>query len=89
VFASVCVCNSQDARVTWTKELRKATPQKKTLRRSNKSPRNEDVCCLRTVCARSTGLSGGTPDCLVHHGTEAQRLVPGGTVEERASDCPV
>jgi hypothetical protein len=30
VFASVCVCSSQDAKVTWTKALRKA-PQKKTL----------------------------------------------------------
>jgi hypothetical protein len=31
VFASVCVCSSQDAKVTWTKTLRKATPQKNTL----------------------------------------------------------
>jgi hypothetical protein len=31
VFASVCVCSSQDAKVTWTKALRKATPQEKTL----------------------------------------------------------
>jgi hypothetical protein len=31
VFASVCVCSSRDAKVTWTKALRKATPQKKTL----------------------------------------------------------
>jgi hypothetical protein len=30
-FASVCVCSSQDAKVTWTKAFRKATPQKKTL----------------------------------------------------------
>jgi hypothetical protein len=37
------------------------------------------VYCLRTVCAWSTGLSGGTPDCPVHQGTAAQRLVPGGT----------
>jgi hypothetical protein len=28
VFASVCVCSSQDAKVTWTKALRKATPKK-------------------------------------------------------------
>jgi hypothetical protein len=40
------------------------------------------VCCLRTVCAWSTGLSGGTPDCPVHQGTKAQRLVPGGTRRE-------
>jgi hypothetical protein len=31
VFASVCICSSQDAKITWTKALRKATPQKKTL----------------------------------------------------------
>jgi hypothetical protein len=41
------------------------------------------VCCLRTVCAWSTGLSGAhTPDCPVHQGTAAQRLVPGGTQRE-------
>jgi hypothetical protein len=34
VFASIYVCSSQDAKVTWTKAMRKATPQKKTLRRS-------------------------------------------------------
>jgi hypothetical protein len=56
--------------------LRKATPQKKTLRRSKKSP----SVLLRTVCASHTGLSGAhTPDCPVHQGTPAQRLVPGGT----------
>jgi hypothetical protein len=59
--------------------LRKATPQKKTLRRSKKSP----SVLLRTVCARSTGLSGAhTPDCPEHQGTTAQRLVPGGTRRE-------
>jgi hypothetical protein len=31
VFASVYVCSSQDVKVTWTKEMRKATPQKKAL----------------------------------------------------------
>jgi hypothetical protein len=41
------------------------------------------VCCLRTVCAWSTGLSGAqTPDCPVHQGTAAQQLVPGGTRRE-------
>jgi hypothetical protein len=41
------------------------------------------VCCLRTVCAWSTGLSvAHTPDCPVHQGTAAQRLVPGGTRRE-------
>jgi hypothetical protein len=59
--------------------LRKATPQKKTL----KDPRKVQVCCLWTVCAWSTGLSGAhTPDCPLHQGTVAQRLVPGGTRRE-------
>jgi hypothetical protein len=31
VFASIYVCSSQDAKVTWTKALRKAIAQKKTL----------------------------------------------------------
>jgi hypothetical protein len=31
VFASIYDCSSHDAKVTWTKALRKATPQKKTL----------------------------------------------------------
>jgi hypothetical protein len=66
VFVSVCVCSLQDAKVTWTKALRKATPQNKTLRRSSKV-QEEKECCLRTVCARSTRLSGGTPDCPVPH----------------------
>jgi hypothetical protein len=47
-------------------------------------------------CAASGGLSGRghrtirchTLDCLVHQGTVAQRLVPGGTVE-KSPDCPV
>jgi hypothetical protein len=56
--------------------LRKATSQKKTLRRSKKSP----SVLLWTVFARRIGLSDAhTPDCLVHQGTPAQRLVPGGT----------
>jgi hypothetical protein len=61
-FSSVYVCSSQDARSTWTKELRKASPQKKTLRRSKKSPRLK-------ACA-ACGLSvRGAPDCPVAHRT--------------------
>jgi hypothetical protein len=61
-FSSVYVCSSQDARITWTKELRKATPQKKTLRRSKKSPRLK-------ACA-ACGLSmRGALDCPVAHRT--------------------
>jgi hypothetical protein len=69
--------------------LRKATPQKKTLRRSKKSPRKEDVlpadclCMAHRTVRWHTGLSGvHTPDCPVHQGTAAQRLVPGGTRRE-------
>jgi hypothetical protein len=41
------------------------------------------VCCLQTVRAWITGLSGAhTLDCPVHQGTTAQRLVPGGTRRE-------
>jgi hypothetical protein len=85
-FSSVCVCSSQNARLTWTKELRKTTPQKKTLKRSKKSPSVLPADCLcvehRTV-RWHTGLSGAhTPDYLVHQGTAAQRLVPGGTRRE-------
>jgi hypothetical protein len=66
--------------------LRKATPQKKTLKRSNKSPSVLPADCLcvehRTV-RWHTGLSGAhTLDYLVHQGTAAQRLVPGGTRRE-------
>jgi hypothetical protein len=43
VFASVCVCSSQDAKVTWTKALRKATPQKKTLLRSSEVQEIKEV----------------------------------------------
>jgi hypothetical protein len=66
--------------------LRKATPQKKTLKRSKKSPSVLPADCLcvehRTV-RWHTGLSGAhTPDYLVHQGIAAQRLVPGGTRRE-------
>jgi hypothetical protein len=66
--------------------LRKATPQKKTLKRSKKTPSVLPVDCLcvehRTVWWH-IGLSGAhTPDCPLHQGTAAQRLVPGGTRRE-------
>jgi hypothetical protein len=64
-FSSVYVCSSQDARITWTKELRKATPQKKTLRRSRKVQKRRrvlptDYLCVehQTVRYPHTGLSG-------------------------------
>ena len=61
-FSSVYDCSSQDARITWTKELRKATPQKKTLKRSKKSPSVLPADCLcvehRTVRCPHAGLSG-------------------------------
>jgi hypothetical protein len=88
-FPSVCDYSSQDARSTWTKELRKATPQKKTLRRYKRSPRNggalpTDCLCVEHRTVRwHTGLSGAhTPDCPVHQGIAAQWLVLGGTRRE-------
>jgi hypothetical protein len=65
--------------------LRKATPQKKTLKRSKKSPSvPADCLCVEHRTVRwHTGLSGAhTPDCPVHQGTAAQRLVLGGTRRE-------
>jgi hypothetical protein len=66
--------------------LRKATPQKKTLKRSKKSPSvlPPDCLCVEHRTVRwHTGLSGAhTPDYPVHQGTAAQRLVPGGTRRE-------
>jgi hypothetical protein len=60
VFASVCVCSSQDAKGTWTKALRKATSQKKTLRRSSKVQEEKKCCHRRTIRT-------GAPDCPVPH----------------------
>jgi hypothetical protein len=75
--------------------LRKATPQKKALKRSKKSPSVLPADCLcvehRTV-RWHTGLSGAhTPDYPVHQGIAAQRLVPGGTRREdhRTVRCEV
>jgi hypothetical protein len=59
--------------------MRKATPQKKTLRRSRKV-QEEKKCCLRTVCVRSTGLSGApgtialTASSRWHRGGKTTRL---------------
>jgi hypothetical protein len=89
VFASVCVCSSHDAKVTWTKALRKATPQKRHYEDHKWSPRNEDKCCQADCPCEGTGLSSGTPDYPVHLGVAVQRLVPCGTVEKRPPDCPV
>jgi hypothetical protein len=74
-FSSVYVCSSQDARITWSKELRKATPQNKTLRRSRKVQERRCVLPVDCLCVEHrtvrwhTGLSGGTPDCPVAHRT--------------------
>jgi hypothetical protein len=63
--------------------LRKATPQKKTLKGSKKSPcvLPADCLCVEHWTVRwHTGLSGAhMSDYPVHQGTAAQRLVPGGT----------
>ena len=46
------------------------------------------VLSLADCPVEGTRLHGGTPDCLVHQGTVAQRLVHGGSVEE-GPNCPV
>jgi hypothetical protein len=59
VFAIVCVCSSQDAKVTWTKALRKTTPQRRHYEDQVKS-KKQRKCCLRTVWS-------GAPDYPVPH----------------------
>jgi hypothetical protein len=85
-FSSICVCSSQDARSTWTKELRKAKPQKKTLKRSKKSPSVLPADCLcvehRTVRCPHAGLSGALGNCSP---MASSRWHP----ERRPPDCPV
>jgi hypothetical protein len=88
-FSSVYVCSSQDARITWTKELREATPQKKTLRRSRKVQERRHVLpadCLcvahRTVRYPRAGLSGAPGN---RSSTASSRWHP----ERRPPDCPV
>ena len=75
--------------------MRKATPQKKTLRRSRKVQERRRVLPADCLCVEHrtvrwhTGLSGAhTPDCPVHLGTAAQRLVPGGTRSLRRQRSP-
>jgi hypothetical protein len=88
-FSSGYVCSSQNARITWTRELRKATPQKKTLRRYKKSPRNGGVLpsncpCVehRTVRCPHAGMSGAPGNSSP---TATSRWHP----ERRPPDCPV
>jgi hypothetical protein len=71
MFASVYVYSSQDAEVTWTKALRKATPQKKTLwspqvkinKYQAKSKKRRIVLPLANCLAESTGLSVAPGNC--------------------------
>jgi hypothetical protein len=60
VFASVCAYSLHDAKVTWTKALRKSTPQKKTIRRSSEVQETKQVF-LGELSVR------GAPDCPVPH----------------------
>jgi hypothetical protein len=61
--------------VTWTKALRRATPQKKTLCRSQvkinkyqvKSKKRRKVLSLADCPVEGTRLSGGTSYCPVPH----------------------
>jgi hypothetical protein len=58
VFASVYVCSSHGAKVTWTKALRKATPQKKTLRRSQEDQQVSSKVQETKTSVATGGLSG-------------------------------
>jgi hypothetical protein len=90
VCASVYVCSSPDANVTWTKALRKATPQKKTLWRSQVKINKYQAKSKKRIIVlprRTVRLSAS--DCPAHQGTVAQRLVRGGTGGEKPPDCLV
>jgi hypothetical protein len=71
VFASAYVCSSHDAKVTWTKALRKTTPQKKTLWRSQvkinkyqaKSKKRRKVSPNADYLVPHAGLSGALGNC--------------------------
>jgi hypothetical protein len=65
VFASVCVCSSHDAEVTWTKALRKSNTSKEDIKKIKKKV--QEVLPQSDCPNRSTGLSGGTPNCPVQH----------------------
>jgi hypothetical protein len=56
--------------------IEESNTSKEDIKKIQEKSKNEDVCCLWTVCARSTGLSGAhTPDCLVHQEPQPQQLV--------------
>jgi hypothetical protein len=38
--------------------IEESNTSKEDIKKIQEKSKNEDVCCLRTVCARSTGLSG-------------------------------
>jgi hypothetical protein len=89
VFASVCVCSSHDAKVTWTKSLRKQHLKNNMKTISEDQQVSSKVQDIKKVLswmdcpAESTELSGATlSDCPVHQWTVAQQLVPGDNVEE-------
>jgi hypothetical protein len=90
VFASVCICSSHDAKVTWTKALSKQHLKRRHYedhkRRSTsikQSPRLEKSVATRKLSNWEQRIVRcHTADCPVHQGIVVQRLVPGGIVEE-------
>jgi hypothetical protein len=63
--------------------IEESNTSKEDIKKIQEKSKNEDVCCLRIVCVRSTGLSDAhTPNCLVHQEPQPHRLVPGGTRRE-------
>jgi hypothetical protein len=59
--------------------LRKATPQKKTIKKIQEKSKCAAADCL---CVEHRTVRCPHVDCPVHQGTAAQRLVPGGTWRE-------
>jgi hypothetical protein len=69
-------------KVTWTKALRKATPQKKTLWRSQVKIKKDQAK------SKKWRIVLPLANCPVHQGILVQWLVPGGTMDE-GTNCLV
>jgi hypothetical protein len=93
MFASVCICSSQDAKVTWTKALRKQhlkrrhyEDHKSRSTSIKQSPRLEESVATRG----SSGWERHIVRCHpVDQGTEAQRLVSWWQCGGESPDCLV
>jgi hypothetical protein len=87
-FPSVYDYSSQDARSTWTKELRKSTPQKKTLRRYKRSPRNGGALPTDCLYVEHRTVRWHTPEYGAP-GNSSPMASSRWHPERRPPDCPV